>query len=275
MKYASTYSENAAFSEELNTSVIINSIPNTEYVDGRTPWPYVKINFSESIDSLKNHHDLISLVGVTAPSDKPPLDNGDFVFFKNHFIYDPSLPAPILSKKSKSNLKSGIKTWSPEENKNPETKLAFISLYQDLVARRNLSGTSFNFQVTHFNKLFELPEITLFGVSNLGAWGSIACAARYSDEIHLLHIVNSHEGLRSNASYVLMDYLIDYCFNKGITLFLGGIPEGDDGGVLRFKERWSNTNRPSWLMRLILKPDLYRQLEIPGNSFFPSYRKSW
>lgn len=269
-----TYSQQVVFSEELKTSVIINPIQNTEYVDGRTPWPYVKINFTESFDLLKNHEDLISLVGVTAPSEKPPFTSADFVFFKNHFIYDPSLPAPILSKKSRTNLKSGIKIWAPEENKNTETKLAFISLYQDLVARRNLADTSFNFQLEHFNKLFELPEITLFGVSNQGAWGSIACAARYLDEIHLLHIVNSNDGLRSNASYVLMDYLINYCFNQGITLFLGGVPAGDDGGVLRFKERWSNTTRASWLMRLILKPDLYRKLEIPGNSFFPSYRKS-
>jgi hypothetical protein len=168
-----------------------------------------------------------------------------------------------------------MKLWSPALATSDEAKLAFIGLYDELVARRNLSGSSFAFQSAHFNKLFLLPEVTLFGVFGNGVWGSMACAARSNDELHLLHIVNSSEGLRTNSSYVLMQYLLEYCLAEDITLFLGGVPEGDDGGVLRFKERWTNSTRPSWLMRLILQPDIYSDLMIPENKFFPAYRKNW
>lgn len=185
------------------------------------------------------------------------------------------LPAPLLSSKTKFNLKSGSKIWLPEENKKELTVQAFISLYQDLVGRRGLSGGSFDFQENHFKKLFELPEVHLFGVSNNGIWGSMACAIQYQKEIHLLHIVNSNDGLRSNASYVLMNYLLNYCAKDNIKLYLGGVPDGDDGGVLRFKKRWSNTILPTWLMQVILNQEVYDQLKIKGNSFFPAYRKNW
>jgi hypothetical protein len=45
--------------------------------------------------------------------------------------------------------------------------------------------------------------------------------------------------------------------------------------VLRFKQRWSNQTKPSWLLRMIIQPAIYKAMAIPGNSFFPAYRTAW
>lgn len=100
----------------------------------------------------------------------------------------------------------------------------------------------------------------------------MACGAICGNELHLLHIVVGGNGLTSNASYVLMDEIIRHCVAHNIKLFLGGVPGSGDEGVLRFKVRWSNTTLSSWLLKMVIQPEVYKTLAVPGNSFFPAYR---
>lgn len=259
----------------MNSSIIINSIPNTNYFDAHLPWPYIKLKNIKNSNLIFEHDDLISLVGVFLPEEIPFNQQDYFKPFKTHFIFDPKLQLPNYSKKTRQNLSSGLKYWHPKEMKNEIGIQNFIKLYDELILRRQLKNTFFDLHHNHFSNLFSLSEFTVFGVENNNQLGSMACAMRYQNEIHLIHIVNSDKGLRSNASYVLMDYLITYCAENNLMLFLGGVPRNDNGGVLRFKKRWSNNTIQTWLLRMILNPEIYNKLSIDENNFFPAYRNSW
>ncbi len=256
--------------------VFVRQIEGQPYRDGNLPWPYVWLDDEGGAILRDLYGDLISLSGVLVPSRYHPRpDSADIVPFKEHFMFDPNSAPLKLSRKSRSNLTSGQKIWQLADAISVDDWLSFEVLYQELVLRRGLMGGRFDFGADHFARLARLPYMRIFGVQDGSSWGAMACGACYRDEIHLLHIVVSAEGLMSNASYVLMHEITSYCQMHGITLFMGGVPGGDNVGALRFKKRWSNQTRTSWLLRMIIQPDIYGKLAIQGNSFFPAYRQSW
>lgn len=191
---------------------------------------------------------------------------------KPHYLFDPQLGLPALSCKTRSNLRRGQRHWRPERAGSAADWLRFDTLYRAMLARRHLQSGLFDYPPDHFQRLSALPFIRLFGVRDDREWGSMACGAEYRGELHLLHVLTSPSGLASNASYVLMQHLLEHALSRDETLFIGGVAGSDDGGMLRFKLRWSNTQRMSWLLKMVLRPQDYRRLAIAGNPYFPAYR---
>lgn len=259
------------------SGVLLRAIPGTDHMDGLLPLPYVALQAEEIDDLAASLPELISLTATLRPSDTPPARTGEhrsITPLKPHFVFDPGLPRNPLSRKSRANLHKGSRLWTPADTSRSEDWDALDTLYRALVGRRGLSGSLFDYPAGHFRALSGLPGARLFGVRDAVDWGAMACGLRYGDELHLLHVVTSSRGLASNASYVLMQALLDECAANGTRLYLGGVPRTDTGGMLRFKLRWSNRQQTSWLLGLVIQPRIYRELAIPGNDFFPAYRRS-
>lgn len=276
LKYARALSDQASLKEGSSCAMLLRAIDGTTYLDGHLPWPYVCLDAPEVNALAGLYPELVSITGVVLPPQHADIpDVGAIQPFKAHFVFSPDLPPAPLSKKSLANLEEGRSAWAFTHATLPGDWNSFQELYQELVQRRGLALTSFNFSTLHFEALRALPYVMLFGVRNGENWGAMLCAAHFGAELHLIHIVVSAEGLRSNASYALMQGMIDLCRDQQLALFVGGVPAGDNGGMLKFKKRWTNQTRMSYLVRIIVRPDVYAELAAPGNAFFPAYRKSW
>lgn len=257
-------------------AMLLRDIEHTPYQDGHLPWPYVCLDEAEVHSLARLHPDLVSITGVILPPEQAEVPaSWALQPFKPHFVFSPTLPPTPLSRKSLANLAEGRASWDFAEATSPEDWACFQRLYQDLVERRGLALSPFNFAPAHFDTLRNLPHVRLYGARHDAEWGAMLCAARFGTELHLIHIVVSAEGLRTNASYALMQAMIDLCRDRQMTLFMGGVPAGDNGGMLKFKKRWTNETRMSYLVRLIVRPDIYDKLRLPDNVFFPAYRTSW
>lgn len=271
----------AAYGAELRAGgisgipLLLRDIADTGLRDAQLPWPYVRMARG-ALDGLRaDSAGLVSLVGVVLPvaGDDGDLPD-DLVPFKSHFVFRHVQPPRALGARSLDNLRTGAKRWHYREAGAPEDWDAFSELYRQLVGRRQLAGGFFDLAPSHFSTLAALPYISLRGVHDGTEWGSMVCAAEGDGETHLLHIVNSAEGLRSCASYVLMDAMLAMARKEGRDLYLGSTPAGDGGGVARFKQRWSNSTIQSRLLGMVIDPAAYGRLAISGNTFFPAYRRS-
>lgn len=275
MEYAETYRGRFFFARCLSSAIRIRGIPGTSFQDGTLPYPYISI--PETAGSLIRDEfpDLVTVTGVIVPSDSCPSSafaREELVSWKEHFIYDPSLGPIELSRKSRSNFRKGSRFWQPLDANSDEGWNAFIHLDRAFVADRKLTGGPYDLGDDHFRLLSRLGGIVLFGVRNSSQWGAMACGARHGAELHLMHIRISSLGYKSCASYVLMEEVTRYCTSNRLTLFMGGLRRGAEEGLSRFKKRWTNRILPAWLLRVVIRPDVYGLLAVPGNPFFPGYR---
>jgi hypothetical protein len=82
----------------------------------------------------------------------------------------------------------------------------------------------------------------------------------------------SEKGYKLGASFALFQTAIEYFRNDLRWLNLGaGVDEED--GLTRFKRGWTSETRPAYLCGKILNREVYRELAIAGNDFFPAYRR--
>jgi len=275
MEYAQTYRGEVLFCRSISSAIFIRRIAGTDFLDGSLPWPYVTLPKLGEPLIKKELPELITLTGVVEPSGTCPSSmfaEHELVPFKEHFVFEPFLGPIDLSKKSSSNLRKGAKVWHVADANSGEGWRAFAELYRKFVLEKDLTGGFYDLGDEHFCGLSGISSMRLFGVKSPSAWGAMACGARHRGELHLLHTIVSSHGYKSYASYVLMDEITRYCAANGLTLFIGGQPRGAEEGLLRFKKRWTNKSLPAWLLKIVLRPDIYRRLAIPGNQFFPGYR---
>jgi hypothetical protein len=103
----------------------------------------------------------------------------------------------------------------------------------------------------------------------------MTCGAIFQDRLQLLHIATSETGLRDDASYVLMQGVVDFCRNQSLLLMMGGTPSRDGAGIGRFKARWSNRQEPVFLVQIVNQPAAYAELCRTAReaTFFPAYRR--
>ena len=102
----------------------------------------------------------------------------------------------------------------------------------------------------------------------------MACGALFEAELHLLHIAIADRALPRNASYPLMQAIIDYCRERKVVMMMGGTPRKDGDGIARFKRRWTNRRAPVHLARFVNRPDAYAALcrGLSATTYFPAYR---
>jgi hypothetical protein len=256
--------------------VLRRVIPGTSLCDGVGPWPYLWVGSPSDVDALREDFPhLVTLSVVTQPGFVPRARSGDAVLLKQHFIYDPALPAPVMSRRARARLRRCEAAGAFEVVPGGEAWRAMAGVYAGLVRRRCLTGSLFDMPARHFEAVAELEESVFFRVRDAAGVGGMACGVVFGGLLQILHTATTESGLTWNASYLLMHGLQDYCRGLGLRLFLGGLPDSGRDGLRIFKERWVNSQAPVYLLRIVNDRARYSALCSRARadaSFFPAYR---
>jgi hypothetical protein len=258
--------------------VLRRTIPGSQLFDGLGPWPYMSVTSSDDIPALSDAFaDLVTLTVITQPGYLPSLKRGDVVHMKQHFVFDPGLPFPTLSRKARSHLARGQKRWAFGPVEDLDERINMERLYDDLRRRRGLTGGFFDFPRIHFEILAQLENTVFFRVGDSEATVGMTCGAIFKDRLQLLHIALSDAGLQKHASYALMQGVLDFCRERRLLLLMGGTPRHAGAGVERFKARWSNRQEAVKLVQIINQPLAYAELcrTACDPTFFPAYRRPY
>jgi len=258
--------------------VLRRSIPGSPLFDGLGPWPYMSVTRSDDIPALSDAFaDLVTLTVVTQPGYRPSPERGDVVHLKQHFLFDPGRPFPTLSRKTRGHLRRGQKRWAFGTVEDFHERMDMERLYDDLRRRRGLTGGFFDFPHVHFETLAQLENTLFFRVGDSEAAVGMTCGAIFEDRLQLLHIALAEAGLQQDASYVLMQGVLDFCRDRRLLLLMGGTPRHAGAGVERFKARWSNRQEAVNLVQIINQPLAYADLcrTACDTTFFPAYRRPY
>lgn len=254
-------------------------IPGSDRFDGIGPWPYLWIGDGDDIAALRDGFgDLVTVTAVAQPGlDPRRIDPSiDAVLLKQHFVFDPRLPVPALSRRSHARLRRAQAVGVFDVVADRGERLAIAPVYEGLLGRRGLKGGLFDFPAAHFASIADLPESVFFRAARAGGIGAMACGIVHGDMLQVLHIAISEDGLDWHASYLLMRGMQDFAREHGLRLLTGGMPDGARDGLRTFKLRWSNAFAPVHLIRIVNDRDACRALSeargAVGSSYFPAYR---
>ncbi len=256
--------------------VLRRAIPGHGLYDGLGPWPYFRARDDDDIAALASSSpDLVTLTIITQPGFRPASRDHGAVLLKEHFLYDPTLPQPPLSRRARRRLRDAENTWRVGLVEDRAGRMELAALYGEVARRRRFAGGFFDFPEAHFAALAGLDGMVYFRVGNDQETAGMACGALFESELHLLHIAVSEIGLRQNASYPLMQAILDLCREQHVVMLMGGTPRTDGEGIARFKLRWTNRRAPVHLARIVNRPDAYAALcgNRAATTFFPAYRE--
>jgi hypothetical protein len=257
-------------------SLLRRPIEGTALFDGMGSWPYQWIDGPEDIDCLyEDFRHLVSVTVVTQPGYVPRGRGEDAVLLKQHYVYDPALPAPALSARAQARLNRCADIATFECATDSARCARMTEMYEQLMIRRGLRGSYVDFPARHFEVIDTLPCGLFFQVRGDVGVGAMCCGVRFGDMLQILHTASSPEGLRWDASYLLMAGLQAYARENGVRLLTGGMPSGGSEGLRIFKQRWSNRFEPAYLLRIVNNPAQYAALSAANasaTSFFPAYR---
>jgi hypothetical protein len=240
------------------------------------PWPYLWVGAPSDLVALReDFRHLVTLTVVTQPGYVPKARLGDAVLLKQHFVYDPALPPPTMSRRARARLRRCEAAGTFEVASDEEAWQAMSAVYAGLVRRRRLTGSLFDMPGSHFEAIADLDESILFRVRDEAGVGAMACGVVFGGLLQILHTATSENGLTWDASYLLMHGLQTFSRELGVRLLLGGMPDRGTDGLRIFKERWVNSFAPVYLLRIVNDPARYAALcsGAPADaSFFPAYR---
>lgn len=264
---------------QLPFAVLRRTIPGTNNIDGIGPWPYRWILNDSDVEVFKEgFRHLVTLCVVTHPgweTSSKLAGNISIQPLKDHFVFDPAKPTPLLSKRAINRLKMADEHGEFEVVNSPEEQLVIAGLYEQLKLRRKLSGGFFDMTATHFESISRLPGALFFRVKDSNGIGAMACGVIINHFLQILHIVPTEHGLTWNASYLMMYGLQDYVRKQGLILLTGGMPAGGSNGLSIFKNRWSNAFLPVKMLCIVNDQKTANKLadKLGNNSnYFPNYR---
>lgn len=255
--------------------VIRRAIAGTDLVDALGPWPYFRARGAGDVaDLAAAFPDLVSVAIITQPGFRPECDDGAATLLKEHFLYDPDLPPPPLSRRARQRIREVSRTWQVDYPETQSARMELAGLYRQVALRRAFAGGFFDFPRAHFAALAGLDGMAYFRIGKDGETAGMACGALFEAELHLLHIAIADDALAQNVAYPLMQAILDYCRERKLVMMMGGTPRTDGDGIARFKRRWTNRRAPVYLTKAINRPDAYAALcrDRPASDFFPAYR---
>ena len=253
--------------------IVRRPVPGTSRFDGLGSWPYLWIDSADEISALSEaYRHLLTLTVVTQPGFRPACEAA--AYFKDHYLYDPSRAFPALSKKAREHLRRAEQSCAFDVVTRFDERMTIAGLYEELRRRRGLAGTFFDFPRIHFETVARLDGAVFFRVRNGHDVCAMACGFAFGDRIQLLHIAITDTGLRQDASYCLMNAMLEFARSERRLLCMGGLPRYGDEGLKRFKTRWSNRQEPVFLLRIVNDRAAYTEL-VRGREderYFPAYR---
>lgn len=250
-------------------------IPGTGLRDGMGPWPYLWIEDAADLDALYDgFRHLVTVTAVTQPGYVPEARGETAILLKQHFVFDPALPDPPLSRRTRGRLARLERSAAFEVATGAAGPAAMALLYEGLKRRRQLEGGYFDHEPGHFDAIAGLEGAVFFRVADGAGLGAMACGVVFAGRLQILHMAMSEAGLRWNASYLLMRGLQEHARRHGLLLLTGGMPDRGSDGLRTFKTRWANRFEPVYLVRIVNDAAAYAALSAgrPPTGFFPAYR---
>ncbi len=258
--------------------VLRRPIPGTGHFDGMGVWPYLWIDTPDDVASLEQDFpELVTVTAVTQPGYVPRGHKGGVSLLKQHYVYDPARPAPELSARAAGRLRRCQDRAEFEVVWDAMRADRMSRIYDGLKERRGLAGTHMDFSLPHFQVIAELEAGRYFQVRDRdGTVGAMACGVMFEDMLQILHTASSPDGLRWDASYLMMDGLQRHARQTGTRLFTGGMPMHGSSGLQTFKARWANHFEPVYMVKIINDHRAYAALcrgQAQDIGFFPAYRQ--
>lgn len=268
--------------------VLERPIPGFPYRDGMGCYPlFICRDWSQLHSDLRALEDeLVSLSLVTDPFGHYDVDLLHQCFdvvvpFKKHYIADLHRPLnEIAGSRHRKNARRALKKLRVHVFEDPTKFIEeWISLYNDLIKKHNISGIS-AFSRTAFAKQLSIP-------------GTVVLSAEYQDvtvaaQIYFVQgdVVHCHLGAASQTGYeqgavhALDFYSIEYFSGKVHWLNLGGaagITSGNTDGLSLYKSGWSTETRTAYFCGRIFNRERYEKIVktsgITATDYFPAYRK--
>lgn len=262
--------------EDGRLSVLKREIAGRGLYDGIGPWPYLWIGSPRDIQVLREaFQHLVTLSVVTQPGYVPSESGSGSAFLKNHFVYDPALPPPKMSKRTRARISRCEARATFRLITGHEKRMQCIALYRRLMQRRGWEGCHVDFPDDHFRSLSMLENSVFFEVADDGGTGAFSCGVVFNGILQVLHMASSDDGLRWSASYLLMKGMQDYARNHRLRLMTGGLPDAVAPGLQAFKRKWANACEPVHIIKIINDAALYRKLcsdDARASHYFPAYR---
>lgn len=257
-------------------TLLARPVPDGSCRDGVGPWPYLWLDEAGEHALRDEFRDLVTVTAVSQPGYVPRHDHGDVRLLKQHYLYDPALPRPPLSRRATRRLTECRAAAEFELVDDATGRSQVSAFYRALVRRRRLSGGFFDLPDEHFESLAADPGVLFVRVRAGRRVGAMACAVRVADRLQVLHIVPTTDGLAWNASYLLLAGLQDLADAFGFPVLFGGLPVNASPGLRIFKERWSNRTEPVYLFQVINDHQTFARLTrgVVQRDFFPPYRSA-
>ncbi|WP_161957258.1 GNAT family N-acetyltransferase [Aestuariivirga litoralis] len=257
-------------------AVLKRAVRGSGHYDGVGPWPYLWVESPRDLEVLREgFRHLVTLTVVTQPGYVHPVQGGDTSFLKHHFVYDPALPAPVMSRRTRTRIArcEARATFRPITDVG--RRMACLALYRRLLQRRGLTGCYVDFPDDHFQGLASLEAGVFFEVVDADGPGAFSCGVVFNGILQVLHMASSDEGLRWDASYLLMKGMQEHARSNRLRLMTGGMPDTGSPGLRQFKRKWANTHEPVYIMKIINDAALYHGLcngVLRSSRYFPGYR---
>ena len=257
-------------------SILTRPIPGTDMSDGVGPWPYLWISGPDDIAALhEDFRHLLTVTAVTQPGYVPDGATVDAALLKMHYVYDPGRPPAPMSRRARLRLRRCEERASFDVVVPFARRMRMAAIHARLVSRRGLPGDYTSFTPQHVEALARLESSVFFEVRDADGIGAMACGVLFGEQLQILHMAGTDEGLRWNASYLLMAGLQQYATEYGVQLMTGGMPDTRTDGLRIFKQRWANHSEPVYLLRVVNDKPAYAALcghRLAETPFFPAYR---
>jgi len=269
--------------------LLVRDIPETQSQDAMGVYPFISCHDWRGLPDDMN--DLgEALTSVVAVSD--PLGHYDetilrrafcdvVIPFKSHYVANLSARVEeFVHRDHQRRSRNALARLSVMISNDASTLVSeWTDMYENLIKRHNIKGIA-AFSEASFKKQARVPGAlvlkALDGDKTIGMlWWFVSGDTAY---YHLGAFAD--RGYETDASYALFMTSLKELQQRGVRVAClgGGAGLSDkDSGLSRFKRRWTNAVRTSFLCGRILNPTDYNAVTLAlgrsGSSYFPAYRQ--
>jgi len=266
---------------QTGSCLIKRKIPNTDYFDYISPYPFSFFPHRPKIDDRA-----ISSLIITPPID--PIKTSEYIRYgqpyKDHYIVD--LQDSSISKYSEQHKRNVNKAKGEIEiNVGPPSNLQW-QCYQELMKRHSTPEDYItNYDLETFKKLFSVPGSLCFNNFLLRSY--MVGMSRHFLGFGLFYIQNQDvyfhigastlEGYENGNSYLIINHAITVFKHLGYRYLILGAEHtsGNNGGLSRFKSGWGSFIKTNKIIKHIHNQEIYDMLSKNVNKeskYFPLYR---
>ncbi len=267
----------------LNFHVLEREIPSDKNkIDAMGVWPYSSFPLKYDAKALYcelKENKYISFASVFLDDTKHNFNTfreDGFIIkpFKDHFVFKKSEGKIELSAKSKYNIRKGFRHWDVFEIEIMDYEQEISAMHEKLAVEKGFSQIA-HLGPDHFLKLGKIPGFKALAAFDSEGIGAVLIVAQDNDDIHFHVIAGTNRAYKFCGFYALYSRAIEI-WGGSRSIYMGGVPASpNQGGLSKFKKRFSNSVSKANIATAILDKESYTNLIKSNNcatQYFPEYR---